>query len=67
MWPACGLSISITVTDKKFIIMYNKIILIIIIIYYMQSLNYVISDRGFIRGHAPGKLTGCEDGFAHLI
>lgn len=67
MWPACGLSISITVTDKKFIIMYNKIILIIIIIYYMQSLNYVISDGGFIKGQAPDKLSGCEDGLAHLI
>jgi len=29
-------------------------------VWYMYS-------RGFIKGWAPGKLTGCKDDFAHLV
>ena len=33
----------------------------------LQTEFYVDTCRGFIKGRAPGKLTGCEHDFARLL
>ena len=32
-----------------------------------QTQNHEMQSRGFIKGRAPGKLTGCEHDFARLL